>query len=114
MIRATRTLPNDSQEWFELLPLAVKTCVAFTFPALFMYEKALSQPGSFPHYVHSQMKDVAVPVQDFCVVACVVLIGTGVYKIFKHRGRQAIWDFGFALLALFCWSWAAGSMVKVR
>jgi hypothetical protein len=113
-ILSRRTFPKNARGWFELLPLGIKTCVSFAPLALLTYEKAASQPGSLPHSVHTQMKDVGMPVQNFCIVAAVVLIGTGILKLFQNRGRQAIWDFAFVLLALFCWSWAAGSMVKVR
>ena len=108
------TLPKSGREWFGLTALAVKACVGFAIFAVSLYHAALDQPGMFPHTVNMETKVLAVPVQTSSVVACALLLITGVVELFLHRYKRAVWDVVFAVLALFCWALCGGLTVTLR
>jgi hypothetical protein len=107
-------LPKTGREWFELVSLGLKVCVAFAIFAVVSYHRALSQPGMFPHHVHMEMRSFAAAVQLGCLVASSLLVATALFEVFTKHWRHAISDLAFAILALFCWSLCAGFAVKVR
>lgn len=101
-------LPQTKREWVAVLALPLKVGILFGGAALFVYYQALSIPGVMAAIVNHDMKVVARPVGNGCIAAFVLLMGIGVIELFQHRRKQAVWDFVFAVLALYFWTEAQG------
>ena len=108
-----RILPQTNRDWFDLLPLALKVGIILAAPVILIYHQAVSVPGLFPATVNDEMKALVQPIQVGCIVACAMLVGIGVVELFRRRLKIAIWDFVFAVFALFCWSLAELFTVRV-
>jgi hypothetical protein len=93
---------RPERRWFEWPLLALKIGVAFVVPAFQLYESALSRPGLlYADTVNELMKRYEAPAAGACFVAGLALGVAGVVE-WKHRRRkQAAWDLGFAMLAMF-------------
>jgi len=101
-------LAQTKREWVAVIALPLKVGILFGGAALFVYHQVLLIPGVMSAIVNHDMKVVAVPVATGCIAAIVLLIGIGVIELFQHRRKQAIWDFVFAVLALYFWTEAQG------
>ena len=81
---------------------------------MFLYHDALSIPSMFPATVNREMKVLAQPVGIGCIVACALLAGVGFVELLRRRRKQAVWDFVFAVVALYCWTLAQSLTVPVK
>lgn len=85
-------------------------------PALELYASALSRPGLlYPSTVNELVKRYEAPAAVACLVAGLVLGVAGVVEWMHRRRKQAAWDLGFAVLALYLALGLYGSLgVKLK
>jgi hypothetical protein len=110
------TWAKPNRKWFEWPLLAVKIGVVLVVPALGLYQNALSRPHLlWPYTVNELMKGYEAPAAIACSVATLVLLVAGVVEWLHRRRKQAVWDLGFAALAILIAIELYGSLgVKVR
>ena len=96
------TWTRPDRRWFEWPLLALKIGVLFAVPAVELYRNALEAPGLlFSSHVHELIKRYEAPVAVCCSIAALLLTVAGVLEWVRRRRKQAAWDFGFAVIALY-------------
>jgi hypothetical protein len=110
------TSTSGDRRWLDCLLLALEAGVVFSIPALGAYRNALSQTHLlWANDVNEMMKHYEAPVAVYCSITALLLAVTGVLEWRNRRHWRAVWDLGFAVLAM---SWAlllyAGLSVKLK
>jgi hypothetical protein len=106
-------LPRSKQEWFELLPFAMKVWVIVAAPYVFWCDHELAttiEAGP----LHAAMREFVVPTQIGYLAIFLLLIWFGVSELSHRRYWRAILDFIFAVVAFFCIYLLEPLVVKLR
>ncbi|MGH7975253.1 MAG: hypothetical protein ACREDS_06310 [Limisphaerales bacterium] len=98
-----KTFPTSGKEWFGFASFAIKVSIVSVCLAVWVWHFILNYSGLWPYQVINAMKGVLTYILIGYLAACVILIAMGVIERLRKRRKQAIWDFMFAALALFCW-----------
>ncbi len=85
------------------MSLVIKAGIVLVCLAVWIWYFILNYSGLWPYQVVNVMRGTLMYVLRGYLAACLFLIAMGVVEQLWQRRKQAVWDFVFAGLALFCW-----------
>jgi hypothetical protein len=105
-----KILPTSGKDWFGFVSFVIKVGIVLVCLAVWIWYFILNYSGLWPYQVVKVMKGTLMYVLAGYLIACVCLIVMGVVERSWQRRKQAVWDFAFAGLALFC-LWLLAPMI---